>query len=138
MDIEVLEYECTVRKKDAKKSWLANNCHFRICIHPEPTEIRTTNEPDLWRLKGLPADANVRGFSDGFPYLMLSEESIQDINEQIPGRQYTHRSFRPNLVIKDVEKAWAEAGYKIGMKVTIMHADGNMGEILITHYVPWP
>ena len=49
------------------------------------------------------------GFSDGFPFLLLSQASIDDLNDKIEDKtqQMTVERFRPNLVVSDVA-AYAE------------------------------
>jgi len=57
----------------------------------------------------VPKDLDKTGFSDGYPYLLLSDDSLEDVNRKIPNRNYTHRTFRPNITIKNQNgKAWAE------------------------------
>lgn len=57
------------------------------------------------------------GFSDGFPFLMLSRASIDDLNNRIDDKAQlmTVKRFRPNLVINGVE-AYAEDNWH---KITI-------------------
>ncbi len=54
-------------------------------------------------------------FSDGFPFLLISEASLQDLNTRIleSGTQQAleMRRFRPNIVVKGCE-AFAEDGWK--------------------------
>ena len=42
------------------------------------------------------------GFADAFPILVISEESLADLNERLPS-PVDMRRFRPNIVIKGVE-----------------------------------
>lgn len=46
------------------------------------------------------------GFADGFPILVISEESLDDLNKRLP-EPVDMRRFRPNIVINGVE-AFAE------------------------------
>ena len=62
-----------------------------------------------WRLDNLPIDADLAAFQDGYPFLTLGEDSLKNINDNIPSRNYTLRTFRPNIVIKAVDgQPWAE------------------------------
>ena len=69
------------------------------------------------------------GFSDGFPFLLLSQASIEDLNTRIHNsiqnhtkdktQQMTVKRFRPNLVIDDVD-AYAEDKWRI-VKIGDIH-----------------
>ena len=50
-------------------------------------------------------------FSDGFPLLLISEESLSDLNQRLHSPISMNR-FRPNIVVKGVE-AFAEDKWKI-------------------------
>ncbi len=51
------------------------------------------------------------GFADDCPFLLLSEESLQDLNTHLPEALPMNR-FRPNIVVKGVEP-YAEDQWKI-------------------------
>src|SRR3989304_4821023 len=42
------------------------------------------------------------GFADGYPILIISEESLQDLNSKLDSALPMNR-FRPNIVLKDCE-----------------------------------
>lgn len=50
------------------------------------------------------------GFADGYPILIISEESLQDLNSRLDSPVPMNR-FRPNLVVKDCEP-FAEDSWK--------------------------
>ncbi len=50
------------------------------------------------------------GFADGFPLLLLSRASLEELNRQLP-RAVAMESFRPNLVVEGCEP-FAEDGWK--------------------------
>jgi uncharacterized protein YcbX len=50
------------------------------------------------------------GFADGFPVLLLSEASLEDLNGRLQAKVPMNR-FRPNVVVKDCE-AFAEDTWK--------------------------
>lgn len=54
---------------------------------------------------GYAAETDQTGFSDGFPFLLLSQESIDDLNHRIDdaGKVMDVRRFRPNLVVSGCE-----------------------------------
>ena len=60
------------------------------------------------------SDKDLASFQDGYPYLTLGEDSLDDINSKIPGKNYTVKTFRPNIVIKSIDnKPWAEVTFLI-------------------------
>ncbi|WP_456418273.1 MOSC domain-containing protein [Thiolapillus sp.] len=50
------------------------------------------------------------GFADGFPFLLISRASLEDLNRRM-GRSLPMERFRPNLVVEGCE-AYAEDGWK--------------------------
>jgi uncharacterized protein len=53
-------------------------------------------------------ESDITAFSDGYPVLMLSKESLTELNSRLPEALPMNR-FRPNLVIEEV-KAFEEDG----------------------------
>jgi uncharacterized protein YcbX len=49
-------------------------------------------------------------FSDGFPFLLISEASLNELNSRLP-ESVAMKRFRPNLVVKDTEP-YAEDSWK--------------------------
>ena len=92
--------------------FLGKEC--RISFKPRNRHLRdkSIDRPSGrdWRLENNPInDKNEAGFQDGYPYLMLGEDSLADINKNISHKTYTMRTFRPNFVIKsDDGLPWAE------------------------------
>ena len=92
--------------------FLGKEC--RISFKPKNRHLRdkSIDRPSGrdWRLENNPInDKNEAGFQDGYPYLMLGEDSLADINKNIRHKTYTMRTFRPNFVIKsDDGLPWAE------------------------------
>ena len=70
------------------------------------------NEKDwarTWRLEGVPDEDHETAFADGAPILMLSTQSLVDINSRIQHKSYTMKTFRPNIIISTENgKAWDE------------------------------
>jgi uncharacterized protein len=61
--------------------------------------------PEQRRLSNLEWTAGVEAenrFTDGYPYLVLGEESVADLNGRIGGAPLPMNRFRPNLVIAGV------------------------------------
>jgi uncharacterized protein len=50
------------------------------------------------------------GFADGYPFLLISEESLEDLNGRMDEALPMNR-FRPNIVVRGVD-AYAEDGWK--------------------------
>ena len=50
------------------------------------------------------------GFVDGFPILLISEESLSDLNSRLP-RPLPMNRFRPNIVISGAVAPYAEDGW---------------------------
>lgn len=74
------------------------NTPCRLVYHPL-TETRTVNQ-------NYAGPNDQTAFSDGFPFLIVSENSLTVLNEQLPSEIGMTR-FRPNLVISGCE-AYAE------------------------------
>ncbi len=55
---------------------------------------------------------NQVAFSDGFPLLLISEASLNDLNSRLP-ESVTMKRFRPNLVVKNTEPYEEDSWKKI-------------------------
>lgn len=71
--------------------------------------------PEQMQRQVDPEYANIgehTGFADGFPFLLLGTESVDELNRRLPqGEVMTMQRFRPNLVIK-TSKAHVEDSWK--------------------------
>ena len=68
--------------------------------------------PDSHKRRVNPARAqsgDIVGFADGYPFLLISEASLADLNARLE-RPITMERFRPNIVIDGTEP-YAEDGY---------------------------
>ena len=63
----------------------------------------------MWSPEGQEA-----AFADGFPYLVVNEASLDDLNRQLgPGNAILLNRFRPNIVVRGSgTEAWAEDQWK--------------------------
>jgi len=62
-----------------------------------------------WRLEGVQKDENEVAFADGAPILMLSTQSLADVNSKIQRKSYTMKTFRPNMIIStESGRPWEE------------------------------
>ncbi len=51
------------------------------------------------------------GFADGFPFLVISEASLADLNARLDDPLPINR-FRPNIVVRDADAPYAEDGWR--------------------------
>jgi uncharacterized protein YcbX len=47
------------------------------------------------------------GFSDGYPFLLTSIESLDDLNKRLP-KPISMLNFRPNIIVQGSKKPWCE------------------------------
>lgn len=104
---------------DEAATWISDflGKECRISFRPRNRHLSKSPEASMkrcWRLENnLINDKDLAGFQDGYPYLMLGEDSLADINEKITHKTYTMRTFRPNIVIQSSDgKPWAEDNWK--------------------------
>ncbi len=81
---------------DEADQWLSRQLglNLRLVMMPESTERKA--DP-----RYAQHDENV-SFADGFPYLVISQASLDDLNSRL-AEPITMRRFRPNLVISGTE-----------------------------------
>ncbi len=93
MEVRVWGDRCLARSAGSKADrWLSRflDRECRLVYMPEESVRRL--DPDY-------ADAaDQTGFSDGFPLLLISEASLQDLNSRL-SEPLSMRRFRPNLVV---------------------------------------
>jgi len=51
------------------------------------------------------------GFADGYPFLIISEESLVDLNTRLDEPLPMNR-FRPNIVVREADEPYAEDGWR--------------------------
>ena len=62
-----------------------------------------------WRLKDIPKEDNHVTFAYWSPILMLSRQSLADVNRNIKRKNYTMATFRPNMIVSTENgKPWDE------------------------------
>ena len=64
-------------------------------------------------------------FSDKYPFLLLGEKSLDDINSKIPNKNYSAVNFRANIMVDTTNGTpWEEDGWvgelRIGKAVFAM------------------
>lgn len=80
------------------------------------TTYMSRERPGKYRLVSMPAGFNrpasagsaFTRFTDGFPFLIVSKESLDNLNGRILGKAVPMNRFRPNIVISGVEHAYDE------------------------------
>lgn len=74
-----------------------------LCIEESCRLLRITPTHSRLSPSGIKGPSSV-GFADAFPFLGISEASLQDLNSRIPEEQKIDmRAFRPNLIFSDCE-----------------------------------
>lgn len=92
---------------DIADNWLSDFLGTRVQLVCMPDEVVRKVDPDYATV------SDQTGFSDGFPFLLLSQASIDDLNRKIddPSSIMDVKRFRPNLLIEGVP-AFAEDSWK--------------------------
>lgn len=82
---------------DEAAAWVSEflECEARLVFLPEDSIRRVSNEYAT-------SEADQLGFADGFPFMLISESSLHDLNERV-GMNLRVNRFRPNLVIANCE-----------------------------------
>lgn len=61
--------------------------------------------------KYAPRETDQVGFADAYPFLIISEESLADLNSRLDEPLPMNR-FRPNIVVRGADEPYAEDGWK--------------------------
>ena len=86
--------------------WLSEFLALRCRLVRFPHDTVRAVDPDYAR----PADQV--GFADGFPFLLISQASLDDLNRRLE-RPLSMRRFRPNLVVAGCEPYAEDAWHRI-------------------------
>jgi len=89
---------------EAADRWLGEVLGLSCRLVYLPEDVRRPVDPDY----AQPADQV--GFADGFPFLLISQASLDDLNARLE-RPVSMLRFRPNLVVTGCE-AFAEDGWR--------------------------
>ncbi|MFN8515679.1 MAG: MOSC domain-containing protein [Chloroflexia bacterium] len=75
------------------------------------TDCRVVRLPDAYRRQVdqtfAPSADDQVGFADGFPFLLISEESLADLNSRLDAPLLMNR-FRPNIVVRGGGPFWED------------------------------
>jgi hypothetical protein len=99
-----------VDEGDDVAAWISN------CLNtPTLRLIRLCDDhdrsiPSNWMHKDMEADRQLVSFADGFPFLLASEESLEDLNKKLPSgvNKLPMLRFRPNFVVKGLDAGFEE------------------------------
>lgn len=91
-----------------------------------PDESRRTVNPNY-----APSPDNQVAFSDGFPFLLISEASLQDLNQRV-GENLRMNRFRPNLVISNCEPYEEDRWKKIRIGEIVFHVAKPCSRCIVT------
>ena len=96
--------------------WFSDLLDFKCKLAVMPQASNRAVEPDF----AVRKDEDFVSFADGFPFLLIGENSLQDLNEKLENSVSMNR-FRPNFVVSGAEP-FAEDNWKI-IKIgeTIFH-----------------
>ncbi len=97
LDVQIWRDRCSARSLSASadawfSSFLQRAC--RLVVMPQETQRQVDME---YARKG-----DEVGFADGFPFLLISRASLDDLNQRLPAPVPMTR-FRPNLVVEGCE-----------------------------------
>lgn len=76
-------------------------------------------------------DEDITGFADGYPLLVISEASLEDLNKRLEQPIPMDR-FRPNIVIKETEAFAEDKMRTFSINNTIFHGVKLCGRCIIT------
>lgn len=107
---------------DKINEWFSENLQIKCRLVLMPEETKRIVNP-IYSVRKF---ADIVSFADGYPFLLIGENSLADLNEKLKNPVPMNR-FRPNLVISGVE-AFAEDSWKkikIGKSVfyVVKHCD---------------
>lgn len=87
---------------------------FSRCVGQELRLVRFSEHSTRWADKAYAGEGHRVAFPDGFPILLTTQASLDDLNARLTARQAQPISmsrFRPNLVVSGA-KAFAEDGFQ--------------------------
>jgi len=85
-----------VDEGDDAAAWFSKYIKADVRLVRIPDDHQRT-VPDEYKQPDLD---NLVGYADGFPFLLASEESLEDLNKRIATKQLPMQRFRPNIIVK--------------------------------------
>lgn len=118
-NVEVWGDKCTgLDLGDEAAAWITDyikddgDKNFRLVWHQNTDQSSRPPNNELLNMEPFKKEDDVPLYADGFPYLLVSEESVADLNRKLSDRQVDLKvnalQFRPNFIIKGVPQAFDE------------------------------
>jgi len=106
-------YEVSTRANEWLSNYLGQSC--RLVYMPDETQRVVDPVYNLGQ--------NITSFSDGFPFLLISEASLTDLNSRLPAsaRPLPMNRFRPNLVVGGTEPYAEDTWKRIKIGEVVFH-----------------
>ncbi|WP_456373439.1 MOSC domain-containing protein, partial [Thiolapillus sp.] len=105
LPVQIWKDHCLARRvSPLADQWLSEFLGLEVILVYLPEERIRAVDPAYAR------SGDQTGFSDGFPFLLISQASLDDLNQRM-GRTLPMERFRPNLVVEGCE-AYAEDTWK--------------------------
>ena len=92
LTVQVWDHVGSALRHDEGSRWFSSFLGDHVSLVYMPDTERRQVSPE----RSLPSD--IMSFADGYPFLLLSEESLEDLNARLAA-PVTMTRFRPNLVI---------------------------------------
>jgi uncharacterized protein YcbX len=93
IDVQIWKDNVTALKyNDDVNEWFTKAIGINCCLVYMPDSTKRKTNPDFAKNK-------IVSFADGYPFLIIGEESLKDLNNRLPVPLQMNR-FRPNLVFK--------------------------------------
>lgn len=127
-DVTVWKDTCKAHDMgDEAALWISKflECESRLVFFPD-SSVRTVN-PDYTETPD-----NQLAFSDRFPFLLISEASLHDLNSRV-GEKLRMNRFRPNLVISGCEPYEEDTWKKVRIGEIHFHVAKPCSRCIITN-----
>ncbi|XP_013404529.1 mitochondrial amidoxime-reducing component 1 [Lingula anatina] len=141
-DVEVSAMSCGAEADKWFSAFLQRPDTRLVCAHPDITDCMRQLNKNLGTdpVLSYPKDQDVVAFADWAPFMLLSENSIADVNTRL-SKKVEVRNFRPNFLVKDcgayAEDSWHELyigketkfrNVRLGTRCTLTTVDPDKGE----------
>eukprot|EP01122_Echinamoeba_exundans_P006415 TRINITY_DN1799_c0_g1_i2.p1 TRINITY_DN1799_c0_g1~~TRINITY_DN1799_c0_g1_i2.p1 ORF type:complete len:320 (+),score=48.47 TRINITY_DN1799_c0_g1_i2:285-1244(+) len=134
-DVGIWDDTCpAIDEGDDAASWFSEYLGLSVRLVRTPDDMqRKTGEK--YR---APESDNVAGYADGFPFLLISEASLKELNNMIGETEYPiiMRRFRPNIVVKGTAPFEEDNWKAIQIGSVTLHNVKPCGRCKLTTVVP--
>jgi uncharacterized protein YcbX len=134
--VEVWDDKVMAIEEDPKASeWFSTFLGKKVKLVRVDPAAKRIADVKYWT-KEMPG-AKVVSFADGFPFLVISHESVEFLNQNLSGTSVSFRRFRPNIVVRGAPEAFHEDTWKtFKIRNTIFHAVKDCQRCKITTLDP--